>query len=166
MRTKITKETIPNDFTLSLAIVDAIPVIFFCLSMITVGARFKSILFLTGALLALFAGVAKVLWKIIVVLKRKNIWWLFLQMRITMPIGLILMIVSVIINRQRINVSGIWNAITALPAIVFFIIGAAGIVLMMVFAFALDGSKVKSNWIEQITNGIAQAAFFVGILLL
>ena len=41
-----------------------------------------------------------------------------------------------------------------------------GMVLMSIFAFTLDSSDPKSNWIEQITNGIAQAAIFVGIIIL
>lgn len=44
--------------------------------------------------------------------------------------------------------------------------GILGMVLMMVFAFKLDNADVKANWIEQLTNGIAQAAIFVGLLLL
>jgi len=38
-------------------------------------------------------------------------------------------------------------------------------IMMIVFAVKLDRSNVKSNWIEQITNGIAQGCFFVGLLL-
>lgn len=36
---------------------------------------------------------------------------------------------------------------------------------MSVFAFKLDGSKAKSNWIEQITNATAQASLMIGIIL-
>ena len=163
---KMTKDTVPEDFTLSLAIVDALPVLFFGGSMILTGLLFKSSLFLIGALLCFWAGAAKVLWKIIVVTKKKNVWWLFLQMRIVMPAGFVLMILSVILNLKRINLSAILTDVTSLPSAVFFLIGVIGMILMGIFASKLDSSDVRSNWIEQLTNAVAQASIFVGILLL
>ena len=68
---KMTKDTIPEDFTLSLALVDALPVLFFGGSMILIGVLFGSVMFMLGAVLCFWAGAAKVLWKVIVV-KKKN----------------------------------------------------------------------------------------------
>lgn len=163
---KMTRETIPEGFTLSLALVDALPVLFFCASMMVIGRLFSSFLFLLGALVCFIAGAAKVLWKIIVVLKRKNIWFLFLQMRILMPIGFAMMLISLVVNRARISLAEIAAGFLRMPSLFFFAVGILGMVLMMVFAVKLDSSDVKANWIEQLTNGIAQAAFFVGLLLL
>ena len=163
---KITKDTVPEDFTLSLALVDALPVLFFGGSMILTALLFKSRLFLTGALLCFWAGAAKVLWKIVVVKKKKNIWWLFLQMRIVMPIGFALMLLSVILNGKAINFSAVLAAVTSLPSVIFFALGLVGMVLMGVFASKLDSSDLRSNWIEQLTNAAAQAAILIGILLL
>lgn len=165
-KAKMTKDTVPQGFTLQLAIVDAIPVLFFCASMVAVGILFRSGLFLLGAGLVLFAGAAKVLWKIIVVCRQKNIWWMFLQMRILMPVGMLLMLASVLLNRSRIHGAALWQAVSTMPSLACFLVGIAGMVLMTVFAFTLDSSDAKSNWIEQLTNGVAQAAFFVGVLLL
>ena len=163
---KMTKDTIPENFTLSLALVDALPVLFFGGSMILIGLPFGSPLFLIGAALCFWAGAAKVLWKIIVVTKKKNIWWMFLQMRIVMPLGFLLMILAVILNRNAINLSAVFAAVISLPSVLFFAVGVIGMVLMGVFAAKLDSADVRSNWIEQLTNGVAQAAIFVGILLL
>ena len=163
---KITKDTVPEDFTLSLALVDALPVLFFGGSMILTALLFKSRLFLTGALLCFWAGAAKVLWKIVVVKKKKNIWWLFLQMRIVMPIGFALMLLSVILNRKAIRFAAVLTAVTSFPSVIFFSLGILGMVLMGVFASRLDSSDLRSNWIEQLTNTAAQAAIFAGILLL
>ena len=160
------KETVPQDFTLSLAIFDSLPVIFFTGSMIIIGFLFKSKLFLLGALLCLLAGLSKVIWKMIVVLKRKNIWFLFVQMRTTMPIGFLLMIVSLIVNRKTIVFSEIFSAITSFPSAVFFALGIIGMIMMLAFGFTLDGSKKSSNWIEQVTNCIAQLCFFIGLLMM
>ena len=163
---KMTKDTIPENFTLSLALVDALPVLFFGGSMILIGLLFGSPLFLIGAALCFWAGAAKVLWKIIVVTKKKNIWWMFLQMRIVMPLGFVLMIFSVILNRNAIDLSAVLAAVVSLPSVIFFAIGVTGMVLMGVFSAKLDSADVRSNWIEQLANGIAQAAVFVGLLLL
>lgn len=163
---KMTKNTIPENFTLSLAFVDALPVLFFGGSTILIGLLFGSPLFLTGAVLCFWAGAAKVLWKIIVVKKKKNIWWLFLQMRIVMPLGFALMIFTVIMNRSAVNLPAVFAAIVSLPSVIFFAIGVTGMVLMGVFAAKLDSADVRSNWIEQITNVLAQAAVFTGILFL
>lgn len=163
---KVTKDTVPTDFSLSLALFDGLPVLFFAGSMIVISFLFSSKLFLVGSLLCLFAGLSKVIWKIIVVLKKKNIWFLFIQMRITMPIGLLLMVISVITNKNSINYGLIKNSILSLPSLIFFIIGVVGMIMMLVFGFVLDGSKKKNNWIEQITNAVAQLSFFIGLLLL
>lgn len=45
-------------------------------------------------------------------------------------------------------------------------LGTLGMVLMTVFAFRLDSSAPKANWLEQAVNGFAQACFFVGLLLI
>ena len=162
---KMTKDTIPQDFTLSLALVDALPVLFFGGSMILIGLLFGSPLFLIGAALCFWAGAAKVVWKIIVVAKKKNVWWMFLQMRIVMPIGFLLMLLAVILNLNAIDLSAVFAAVISLPSVLFLAIGVIGMALMGVFAAKLDSADVRFNWIEQLTNAIAQAAIFVGILL-
>ncbi len=163
---KMTKDTVPDDFTLSLAAVDALPVLFFGGSIILIGLMFKNALFLIGALLCFWAGAAKVLWKIIVVTKKKNIWWLFMQMRIVMPIGFTLMIIAVILSRNTINLSAVLAAAVSMPSVLFFAIGIIGMILMGIFSAKLDSSDVRSNWIEQLTNAAAQASVFTGILIL
>ena len=45
-------------------------------------------------------------------------------------------------------------------------LGALGMVLMTAFAFRLDSSDPKANWLEQAVNGFAQACFVVGLLLI
>ena len=163
---KMTRDTVPENFTLSLALVDALPVLLFGGSMVLIGLLFRSALFLLGSFTCFWAGAAKVLWKIIVVTKKKNVWWLFLQMRVVMPIGFALMLLAVVLGRKSIRLSAVLTAVTSLPSVAFFAFGVAGMVLMGVFAARLDSSDLRSNWIEQLTNTAAQAAIFVGILLL
>lgn len=163
---KMTKDTVPDGFTLSLAAADALPVLFFGASIILIGLMFKNALFLIGAVLCFWAGAAKVVWKIIVAAKKKNIWWLFMQMRIVMPIGFVLMLLAVILSGNTIDLPTVFAAVVSMPSVIFFVIGMIGMTLMGVFAAKLDSSDVRSNWIEQLTNAAAQASVFTGILIL
>ena len=52
MKTKMTKDIVPEGFTMRLALVDALPVIFFAGSMILIGQRFSRKLFMLGAWLS------------------------------------------------------------------------------------------------------------------
>ncbi len=163
---KMTKDTVPEGFSMKLALVDAIPVIFFGIDFLLIGRLFGSVLFIIGALLCLVAGAAKVLWKIIVVLKKKNIWALFIQMRILMPIGFGMMVLALIVNASRLSFPAILGGICSFPAVIFFALGVIGMAMMIVFAKKLDSSDLRSNWIEQLTNGAAQICFFIGLVIL
>lgn len=165
-KAKITKDSVPEDFSLSLALVDAFPVLFFGGSIILISLLFHNMLFFTGAVLCFWAGAAKVIWKILVVTKQKNIWWLFLQMRIVMPAGFFLMLLSVLLNLSKINLPAIWKTVTSFPSVIFFVLGIFGMISMGVFTAKLDSGNVRANWIEQLTNAVSQFFFFIGILLL
>lgn len=165
---KMTKDVVPEGFTLGLALVDAIPVIVFGVNAILLSMLFKggSLLFLLGGILCLVSGAIKVLWKVIVVLKKKNVWWMFMQMRIVMPLGFVLMIVAMIVDHAKWSFAGLWAGFTSMPSLIFFIIGILGMVGMGVLGAKLDSSDVKSNWIEQTDNSIAQIAICIGIIFL
>ena len=163
---KITRDIVPDDFSLGLAIFDGLPVLFFGIATIMLGTLLSNPLFLMGAFMCFFAGVCKVLWKIIVVIKRKNIWWMFMQMRVLMPVGFLMMILSSIISWRNPEVRDSLHNIIVFPVNCFFIAFLVGMILMMIFAFTLDGTKAKNNWIEQIINALAQFAFLFGIMLL
>lgn len=162
----MTKDTIPDNFTVKMAIVDAFPVIFFGLATILLGLFLKSPLFVIGAVCCAFAGITKVLWKFIVAIKRKNIWWMFIQMRILMPIGFILMIVGVFLGRSYLTFEQIVQWFTSFPVNIFFGIGLLSMIVMTVLAFVLDNTNPKHNWIEQIVNGVGQFFILIGAVLL
>lgn len=165
-KTKMTRNIVPDNFTITLALVDALPVLFFGATMILIGTLFSHPLFLAGAILTTITGAVKVLWKIIVVLKKKNIWWMFVQMRMLMPVGFFLMLLSLILGRNSLSATRIWKGLISFPSVFFFIIGVIGMATMILFAAKLDSSDSKANWIEQATNGVAQASFFVGVLII
>ena len=160
---KITKDTLPEDFTLLLALTDSLPVIFFGAGMLLIDRRFSSLLFITGSLLYLIGFLRKVLLKLIVVLQKKNVWPLFIQMRILMPAGFLLMLASLFANADKLSLHAICQAVTSFPSVTFFAAALLGMVLMTVFAFILNSADPRANWIEQLTNGAAQTAFFIGL---
>lgn len=164
-KNKMTKDTIPQGFSVPLAIFDLMPVIFFGLSAIRAGSLFHSTLFVIGAVICLVSGVVKVLWKLIAAVAKKNIWLMFIQMRIFMPIGFIILITALIVDRANLNGSAILSGLLSFPSCIFFAIGVIGMILMTVLAFKADSSNPKVNWTEQIINTTAQLCFFVGLML-
>ena len=153
-------------FTLSLALVDALPVLLFGGSSILIGLIFKSPLFIVGACLVFLGGFLKVLWKIVLATKKKDIPFLNKQMKYTMLTGFALIVVSLIANAKRISFSAMGAALTSLPSCIFFLLFVAGMVTMGVLAKKLDSSVAKNNWIEQCVNATAQLCLFLGLLFL
>ena len=164
-KNKITKNTVPEGFSVSLALVDMVPVVFFGLSAIRAGILFHSAVFIAGAVVCLVSGAVKVAWKLIAAARKMNVWLMFLQMRFLMPLGFLTMCAALIIGRDNLSASAIAVGLTGFPSCVFFIAGALGMILMCIFAFRLDSSDPRSNWIEQITNAIAQICIFAGLML-
>ena len=136
------------NFSLSLALFDTLPVIFFCLGMLLIASRFHNVFFLIGIILCTLAGCGKVLWKILIASSGYNIYLLNRQLRILMPLGFFFVIVGLITGRNTIHFTKLIQQMIAFPS------------------FKLDSTKVKSNWIEQITNAIAQGCFLLGVLSL
>lgn len=158
------KDSIPEGFTLSMALTDTLPVLFFGGSMTVICMIFHSRLFLTGALLVLSGGLGKALWKLIIALWHRNLWFLNRQMRYVMPAGGILILLSLFIDHRMISLSGIFHALISFPAVLFFLAGIAGMIMMIYFAGHLDSGNAKANWQEQGTNSITQLCFFLGLL--
>lgn len=152
-------------FTLSLALVDALPVLFFGGSSIVLGIIFKSLLFIIGACLIFLGGFLKVMWKVVLALKQKDIVFLNKQMKYTMLTGFLLVIISVIINIKRISLSAIGAALVSMPACIFFALFVVGMVAMGVCAKKLDSSVAKNNWIEQCVNGVAQLCLLTALII-
>ena len=159
----INKNIIPEGFTIKLALFDLLPVLFFGASGVLLGVMLDNIFVIICAILVFLSGFIKALWKIIVAKKKKNIWWMFKQMRIMMPVayvGLIVAIIISLITHQSIHISLLWG----FPQIIFFILGILGMIGMIVCAKSLDSSNAKSNWLEQGINSLAQLCFLVGLI--
>lgn len=152
-------------FTLALALIDAIPVLSFGISMVIIASRFDSPLFMVGAALSVLAGCCKVLWKLILGISHKDIKWLnkpFVPMQAT---GFLLMLISFVLGFRKISWSTVLTAVTGFPSIVFF---AAWIGLMILMGwyrkYKFQRDDAHSNWMAQIINAIGQTCLLLGIL--
>ena len=154
-----------NQFTLSLALVDALPVLFFGVAAIVLGLKLGSALFFLGAVVCLLAGAGKVLWKLLIALKGKDVGFLGAQLRYLMPAGFALMVVGAVLS-DRAVVRALWRAALGLPSAAFFAAGIVGLVGMIVCAKRFDRRDVRGNWIEQGINAAAQCCVMLGALLL
>ena len=153
-------------FTLALALVDAIPVLCFGGSAVIVGLLFQSPVFIVGAALTFLGGASKVLWKILLAATKRDRSFFNKAFRCLMAGGFALMLLSVVLGYRRISFAAILAAVTGLPSVIFFAVGAVGMCTMGVLAGTLDSTKARSNWIEQCVNATAQLSFLVGLLLL
>ena len=153
-------------FTLALALVDALPVLFFGISCIVLGMLFQSVLFVIGAVLMFFGGLGKVLWKLFLAVSKKDIAFLDRQFRYSMCAGFVLIVISLIAGWRRISFSAIGAAVLSMPSLLFFVIAVAGLVAMGVLASKLDSSVAKNNWIEQCVNSVAQLSLLLALLFL
>ena len=160
-----TKSKKYEDFPLSLAFFDALPVIFFSAAMLIIAWNFHNTCFIIGAVLCALAGIGKVTWKIIIAGTKKDIVILNRQLRVLMPVGFLLIIVGLVTGLSGMhNIGAVLASILSFPAVFFFAVTVIGMIMMSVFACKLDGTKLRSNWIEQITNAIAQGCFLLGVL--
>ena len=152
-------------FTLGLALVDAIPVLSFGISMVIIASRFDSPLFMIGAALSVLAGCCKVAWKMVLGLAKKDLRWLNKPFVPMQAAGFLLMFVSFIIGFGKINWAGVGAAIIGLPSILFFI---AWIGLMGFMGWyrknRFKNDDAHSNWTAQIVNAVGQTCLLLGIL--
>ena len=153
-------------FSLALALVDAIPVLSFGISMVIIASRFGSPIFMIGAALSVLAGCCKVAWKLVLGIAKKDIKWLnkpFLPMQIT---GFGFILGSLLTNLGRIHWAGVLGAVTAFPSIVFF---ALWVFCMFGMGWyrkhKFQPNDARSNWTAQIINALGQTSLLLGILL-
>lgn len=152
-------------FTISLALVDAIPVLSFGISMIIIAGRFDSPLFMLGAALSVLAGCCKVAWKLVLGIWKKDLRWLnkpFVPMQAT---GFMLMLISFVIGFSKINWCAVGRAVFRFPSILFFIVWVGMMSFMGWFRKnKFKNDDAKSNWTAQIINAIGQICLLLGVL--
>ena len=152
-------------FTLGLALVDAIPVLSFGISMVIIASRFRSPLFMVGAALSVLAGCCKVAWKLILGICKKDLRWLnkpFVPMQAT---GFLLMLISFIIGFGKISWPAVGAALISFPSILFFLAWMGLMGFMGWFRkHKFSNDDARSNWTAQIINAVGQTCLLLGIL--
>ena len=152
-------------FTLALALVDAIPVLSFGISMVIIASRFDSPLFMIGAALSVLAGCCKVAWKLVLGILKKDLRWLnkpFVPMQAT---GFLLMLVSFALGFGKINWAGVAAALIRFPSVLFFLAWIGLLGFMGWFRKnKFKNEDAKSNWTAQIINAVGQTCLLLGIL--
>ncbi len=152
-------------FTLALALVDAIPVLSFGISMLLIASRFDSPLFVAGAAISTLAGCCKVAWKLCLGIWKKDLRWLnkpFVPMQAT---GFALMLISFVLGFGKIRWQAVLQAVTGIPSLLFFL---AWIALMGFMSWyrknKFRNDDAKSNWTAQTINAVGQTCLLLGIL--
>jgi hypothetical protein len=153
-------------FTIGLALVDAIPVLSFGVSMVIIASRFPSPLFMIGAILSVLAGCCKVAWKLVLGIWKKDLRWLnkpFVPMQIT---GFGFILGSLLTSIGKINWASVGAAVLSFPSLLFFVawIGLMGF-MGWYRKHKFQSDDPRSNWMAQIINAIGQTCLLLGILL-
>ena len=152
-------------FTVGLALVDAIPVLSFGVSMVIIASRFPSPLFMVGAILSVLGGCCKVAWKLVLGITKKNLRWLNKPFVPMMASGFLLLLISLILGFGKISWAAVGAAIVSMPSILFFI---AWIGLMGFMGWfrknKFKNDDASSNWTAQIVNAVGQTCLLLGIL--
>ena len=152
-------------FTLALALVDAIPVLSFGISMVIIATRFQSPLFMVGAALSVLGGCCKVAWKLVLGITKKDLRWLNKPFVPMMAGGFLLLVISVLLNITKINWAGVGAAMISLPSLLFFLAWLGLMCFMGWFRkHKFQNDDAKSNWTAQIINAIGQTCLLLGIL--
>ncbi len=154
---------VPEGFTLTLALVDAVPVALFCASAAVFGTQVGSPLFVAGAVLAFLGGAGKVGWKLLIALAHKNVPLLSRQMRVVMPAGFALMVAGAA-TRASAAVT-VLARLAQLPSLALVIAWLACMCAMGYFAGHRNQGSARDNWIEQLTNAAGQACLLAALLL-
>jgi hypothetical protein len=152
-------------FTVALALVDAIPVLSFGISMLIIGSRFDSGTFMIGAVLSVLGGCCKVAWKLILGIWKKDIRLLNKPFVPLMAVGFGFILGSLIGGFRKINWAGVLAAVFSFPSILFF---AAWVSLMGFMGWyrkhKFSNDDAHANWTAQIINAIGQTCLLLGIL--
>ena len=152
-------------FTLGLALVDAIPVLSFGISMVIIAGRFDSPLFMIGAILAVLGGCSKVAWKLVLGIWKKDLRLLNKPFVPMMASGFCLILVSLVVNLGKINWAGVGASVLGMPSILFFFawIGLMGF-MGWFRKHKFQNDDAKTNWTAQIINAVGQTCLLLGIL--
>ena len=155
------KQELSRDFTPALVLADALPVLFFGISMLVAARRLQSGLFAVCVAVITLAGCGKVLWKLLLAVWKKNVPWLnryFVPCQIA---GSCLALAAMVLSLGRID----WAGLVRFPRVVFWLLWLAGIGIMGWYRKHKFDNSLVANWTAQLINTATQGALLIAILL-
>lgn len=152
-----------NEYTMGLALVDLMPVLLFLMSGLIMCSLYGSPVLLAGVIACFTGGLCKAIWKLIIVIRKKDHPSLTRAFRILMPAGFALMILSVFAGGKA-ALSGLWRSLTMMPAAVLFACGFVLLCLMGYLGSHMDNSA-KANWTDELINTLAQLVILAGVII-
>lgn len=152
-------------FTLSLALLDYVPVAAFGAAMVLAGEAMNNPLFMVGAGLSFLAGLMKATWKLILGLWKKDVKFLnkpFLPMQ---GLGWLIMLPAAIYSLFKAGPGRALAAICGMPQLIFFVIWFAMTGLMVWYKKnRFIREDARCNWTAEIINSIAQCSLLAAVI--
>lgn len=151
-------------FTLSLALLDYVPVAAFGAAGLVAGQAMGSPVFTTGAALSFLAGLLKATWKLVLAVSGRDIRAMnrpFVPMQAT---GFLLMLTGAVIRLFRSGLSAA-AVLLGLPQAIFFVLWLLFTALMVWYKkHRFERLNARTNWTAQIINTLAQGSFLLAVL--
>lgn len=154
-----------SDYTIGLALFDAVPVLLFLMSGLVIYALYDSPVLLAGVMASFLGGFSKVIWKMLIVIKNKDYTILTKAFHYLLPGGFALMLLSLLLRAGHGALGSFWRAFTTMPPLIFFIAGFCGMFVMGLLGKKMDHSA-RSDWYEEMANTIAQTFILIGMISL
>jgi len=152
-------------FTLSLALLDYVPVAAFGAAGIIAGAAMGSPLFTIGAAISFLAGLMKATWKLILGVWKKDIGFMnraFLPMQLA---GWLIMLPAGIIGIFKAGGAKTASVLFGSPQIIFFILWIAAMCGMVWYKKTrFQKYDARSNWTAEIINSLGQIFFLLAVI--
>jgi len=152
-------------FTLSLALLDYVPVAAFGAAVVIAGGAMHSPLFIVGAALSFLAGLMKATWKLILGVWKKDIKLMnkaFLPMQAG---GWLIMLPAAIIKLFQVGPAKALSAVGGMPQLLFFLLWIGAMCLMVWYKKnRFQRYDARSNWTAEIINSLGQCLFLLAVI--
>ncbi len=157
-------------FTVGLALLDAVPVLFFSFTGIIIGLAASSPIILIGAVLCVLGGLCKVIWKLLLGLGKGNFQALNKAFIPFMGVGFLVYVGGIVYAfvKGALNAKTIAKKMAKFPSNILLAIGAGlmGAMGKVKNAQSRDdfNKDAKKNWLAECVNGSAQLCIFLAVL--
>ena len=79
---------------------------------------------------------------------------------------MLLILLSVVCNRNRIHWGLLWQLIIQGSSVCFFAVAVIGMIILLIMGMKLERTDAKGNWLEQSVNLLVQLMILLGIVVL